>query len=91
MMNNNVSSAIFTLEQEVLKTLLEGSLKPVDIASHLGLDAIPKRPDGRRTNTSNKVITGIPFGLEQKGFVKQPQPYDPWELTKLGRQRIMSN
>ena len=26
MMNNNVSSAIFTLEQEVLKTLLEGSI-----------------------------------------------------------------
>lgn len=88
MMNNNVSNAIFTLEQEVLKTLLRGPLKPIDIASRLGVKAIPRRPDGSQTNTSNHVITGILFGLEQKGFVKQLQAYDPWELTNSGREYI---
>lgn len=88
MMNKNVSNAIFTLEQEVLKTLLEGPLEPIDIASRLGLDAIPKRPDGRRTNTSNHIITGVLFGLEQKALVKQPQSGGPWELTNSDRQKI---
>ena len=86
--NSNVSNAIFTLEQEVLKTLIGGPLNPIEIASRLGVRAIPRRPDGSRTNTSNHVITGILFGLEQKGFVKQFQPNAPWELTDSGRKYI---
>ena len=87
-MNDNVSDAIFTLEQEVLKTLLNGPLTPVEIAESLGVEAIPRRPDGSRTNTSNHIITGILFGLEQKGFVEQHRAYGPWELTHSGRRNI---
>lgn len=87
-MNDNVSNAIFTLEQEVLKTLLNGPLTPIEIAEFLGVEAIPRRPDGSRTNTSNHLITGILFGLEQKGFVEQHRTYGPWALTHSGRRNI---
>ena len=45
-------------------------------------------PDGSRANTSNHIITGILFGLEQKGFVEEHQAYRSWELTHAGRRNI---
>ena len=83
-----VSDAISTLEQSVLKTLLNGPLQPVRIADILGLDAIPKRLDGRPTSISNHIITGILFGLEWKKFVHQIHRYGPWEITDLGRKHV---
>ena len=85
-----VSDAIFTLEQSVLKTLLKEPLQPVRIAEILGIDAIPKRLDGRRTNTSNHVVTGILFALEQKEFVSQSHPYADWAITDLGRKHVQA-
>lgn len=87
---SKVSGAIDTLERAVLKALLDEPLKPIHIAEILGLDAIPKRPDGRPTNTSNHVVTGILFRLEQKGFVSQAHPYADWEITDLGRKHVHS-
>lgn len=88
MFRSEVSGAIDTLERAVLKSLLDDPLKPIHIAEILGLDAIPKRPDGSRTSASNHVITGILFRLEQKGLVRQCNRYAPWKITDLGRKHV---
>lgn len=88
--HKKVSDAIDTLERSVLKTLLNEPLQPVCITKNLGLDAMPKRLDGRRTTTSNHVITGILFGLEWKKFVSQDYTYGPWEITDLGRKHVQA-
>ena len=87
-MNAEVSSAISSLEQEVLKTLLGGPLQPINIASILGTEVISKRPDGKSTGIATPVITGILWGLERRKLVKQPNAYDPWEITDLGKKHI---
>lgn len=89
MFGSKVAGAIDILERAVLKTLLDEPLKPIHIAEILELDAIPKRPDGSRTNTSTHVITGILLGLERKEFVRQSR-YGPWEITDLGREHVQT-
>ena len=54
---SKVDGAIDILERSVRKALLNEPLQPTSIAENLGIDAIPKRPDGRRTSSSNHVIT----------------------------------
>ena len=87
-MNAKVSSAIASLEQEVLKTLLGGQLQPTDIASLLGTEVIIERPNGDATGMQNPIIIGVLWGLERKRLVKQPKPRDPWEITDLGKKYI---
>ena len=87
-MNVKVSSAISSLEQEVLKTLLGGQLQPADIASILGTEVITKRPNGNATGTQNPIIIGVLWGLERRKLVKQPNPRAPWEITDLGEKYI---
>ena len=87
-MNEKVSNAISSLEQEVLKTLLGGPLEPKHIASNLGTEVITKRPDDKLTGLSNPIITGVLWGLERRNLVKQPNTYAPWEITDLGKKYI---
>ena len=61
-MNAKVSSAISSLEQEVLKTLLRGPLQPQDIAKILGTEVFTERPDGRSTGKQNPIIIGTLWG-----------------------------
>ena len=85
-MNEKVINAISSLEQEVLKTLIDCPLKPEDIASILGTEIISKRPDGKSTGIANPIVTGILWGLERRNLVEQNSPYDPWEITDLGKE-----
>lgn len=87
-MNEKVSSAISSLEQEVLKTLLGVRLQPTDIAAILGTEVFTERPDGRSTGKQNPIIIGVLWGLERRKLVKQPNPRDPWEITDLGKKHI---
>ena len=87
-MNMKVSSAISSLEREVLKTLLGGQLQPADIASILGTEVIVERPNGDATGTQNPIIIGVLWGLERRKLVKQPNPRAPWEITDLGKKYI---
>jgi len=87
-MNVKVSSAIASLEQEVLKTLLGGQLQPAEIASILGTEVITERPNGNATGKQNPIIIGVLWGLERRKLVKQPNPRDPWEITDSGKKHI---
>ena len=87
-MNEKVSSAISSLEQEVLKTLLGVRLQPTDIAAILGTEVFPERPDGRSTGKQNPIIIGVLWRLERRNLVKQPNPRDPWEIKDLGKKHI---
>ena len=58
-MNVKVSSAISSLEQEVLKILLGGQLQPADIASILGTEVIAERPNGDATGMQNPIIIDV--------------------------------
>ena len=87
-MNEKISNAISSLEQEVLKTLLGGQLQPADIASILGTEVIVERPNGDATGMQNPIIIGVLWGLERRKLVKQPNPRDPWEITDLGKKHI---
>lgn len=87
-MNEKVINAISSLEQEVLKTLIDGPLKPEHIASILGTEVISKRPDGKPTGIANPIITGILWGLEKRSLAKQSSPYDSWEITDSGKEYI---
>ena len=87
-MNAKVSSAISSLEQEVLKTLLGGPLQPQDIATILGTEVIAERPNGDATGTQNPIIVGVLWGLERRKLVKQPNPRDSWEITDEGKKCI---
>lgn len=87
-MNDNVSSAIFSLEQEVLRTLLDGPLQPARIASILGTDVFRESPTTGKKRQHNPLIRGILWGLEKKELVKQDEPKSPWELTELGRRKL---
>ena len=87
-MNVKISSAISSLEQEVLKALLGGQLQPADIASILGTEVIAKRPNGNATGMQNPIIIGVLWGLERRKLVKQPNPRAPWEITDLGKKYI---
>ena len=87
-MNAKVSSAISSLEQEVLKTLIGGPLQPQDIASILDTEVFTERPDGRSTGKQNPIIIGVLWGLERRKLVKQPNPRDPWEITPEGKKYV---
>ena len=87
-MNAKVSSAISSLEQEVLKTLLGGRLQPQHIATILETEVFYERPNGNATGKQNPVIIGVLWGLERKRLVKQPKPREPWEITDEGRKCI---
>lgn len=87
-MNAKVSSAISSLEQEVLKTLLGGRLQPKDIASILGTEVFTKGPNHKGDRMRNPIIMGILWGLERKKLVIQPDSYAPWEITDLGKEYI---
>ena len=58
-MNEKVINAISSLEQEALKTLMDGPLEPMHIVSILGTEVISKRPDGKSTGIANPIITSI--------------------------------
>ena len=89
-MNAKVSSAISSLEQEVLKTLLGGRLQPKKIASILGTEVFTKGPHHKGDRMRNPIIMGVLWGLERKKLVKQepPKPNAPWEITDLGKKHI---
>lgn len=87
-MNDNVSSAIFSLEQEVLETLLDGPLQPAKIAQILGTDVFRESLTTGKKRQHNPLIRGILWGLEKKKFVKQDGSHSPWELTELGKHRL---
>ena len=87
-MNKKVSSAISSLEQEVLKTLLGDQLEPKDIASILGTEVFAKGPNHKGDRMRNPIIMGILWGLERRKLVKQPKSRAPWEITDLGKKHI---
>ena len=89
-MNKNVVNAISILEEEVLKTLRKGALQPAAIASILGTEVFRKSPNTGGKRMYNPLVRGILWGLERKGFVKQNKPNAPWELTDLGKRRLLS-
>ena len=87
-MNAKVSSAISSLEQEVLKTLLRGRLHPANIASILGTKVFTKGANHKGDRMRNPIIMGVLWGLERRKLVKQPKPRAPWEITDLGKKYI---
>ena len=87
-MNEKVSSAISSLEQEVLKTLRRGRLQPQEIASILGTEVFTKGERHKGDRMRNPIIMGVLWGLERKKLVKQPKPRAPWEITDLGKKHI---
>ena len=87
-MNAKVSSAISSLEQEVLKTLLGGRLQPQDIADILGTEVFTRGARHKGDRMRNPIIMGVLWGLERKKLVKQPKPRAPWEITDLGKKHI---
>ena len=89
-MNAKVSSAIASLEQEVLKTLLDGQLQPADIASRLGTEVFTKGARHKGDRMRNPIVMGILWGLERRNLVKQPKPRAPWQITDLGKKHIGS-
>ena len=87
-MNAKVSSAISSLEREVLKTLLGGRLQPKEIASTLGTEVFTKGARHKGKRMSNPIVMGILWGLEGRELVKQPKPKAPWKITDLGKKYI---